>query len=86
MDIFTKKNSGRLTKDNSKIVELDGQYSLDIYGSTITLRNQFLVQKNTKKTMFLPRTTNNIVLIVVRNLLSTSIGKAKNNQYIFPSH
>ena len=40
MDIFINKNknSGRLTKDNSKIVELDAQYSLDIYGSTITLR------------------------------------------------
>ena len=33
-----KKDSGRLTKDTNKIVELDAQYSLDIYDSTITLR------------------------------------------------
>ena len=39
------KNSGSLTKDNNKKVELDAQYSLDIYGSTITLRNQFLVSE-----------------------------------------
>ena len=55
MDIFINKNknSGRLTKDNSKIVELDTQYSLDIYDSTTTLRKfSFSFRRTLKRLSF----------------------------------
>ena len=39
------QKSGRLNKGQKQIVAFDAQYSLDMNGSTITLKNQFLVSE-----------------------------------------